>query len=707
MTSASTLQIAEWLTDQRGLSVIPLDHPAETSQTDPARVGKVPRLATWKMFQETRATADNLRAWFGNGHPRNLGIVTGSVSAIVVIDCDSPEAVQWADTHLPATPMVTRTARGEHRFYRHPGIPVSNKARVKTGDASIQVDVRGDGGFVVGPTSVHASGVVYERVGEWPPVDQLPVFQHAWIEPAPVTAEARTATPPPAAGDNHAHILERARRYLATIPGAVQGHGGDTQTLSAACRIVRGFNLSDADALLLLRTWNTGCVPPWSEEDLTKKIRNAREYGTEPVGGLRDAPAPARPSRSRSTRSAPAPAPAPGGDDDPPFIRDAKTGAIVASALDNVRVALAALDRTPTYDEFRRITCIDGQPVTDLLVDTLWVLIIDTYGFRPSLDLLRRVITTEAVRHPVHPVRQYLEALVWDGTPRLDTWLSVYGGAEDTAYTRAVGALPLLAGVRRVRQPGCKFDELLVLEGPQGCLKSSALATLCPRLDWFSDDLPLGVDSKQVIERTGGRWILEAAELHGNRGRETEQIKAFLSRREDGPVRMAYERFATSAPRQFVIIGTTNSTTSYLKDSTGGRRFWPVRVTRFDVDALLVDRDQLWAEAATREAAGAAIRLEEHLWAEAAQHQEQRRAEDPWEDVLAPVFDGDGFVRPEIVLAAAVWDALGLAANFRDNRHADRVAAIAARAGFMRRKTRINGKPTWHWARTTDTGEAA
>ena len=115
-------------------------------------------------------------------------------------------------------------------------------------------------------------------------------------------------------------------------------------------------------------------------------------------------------------------------------------------------------------------------------------------------------------------MRAYLARLTWDGRPRLDRWLVTYAGAPDTDYVRAVSALPLLAAVRRIRQPGAKFDELLVLESKQGKGKSTALQALCGVDEWFSDGLPLGVDAKLVIEHTTGKWIIEAAELQGNRG---------------------------------------------------------------------------------------------------------------------------------------------------------------------------------------------
>ena len=220
------------------------------------------------------------------------------------------------------------------------------------------------------------------------------------------------------------------------------------------------------------------------------------------------------------------------------FLR--KDDKIVADALDNIRLAVSTLGVSQTYDEFSHVTLIDGRPADDFAVDSLWVRIDDTFKFRPSKETLRTLLVVDARNAPFHPVTDYLDGLVWDETRRLDDWLVTYGGATPSAYVCAVGALPLIAAVRRARHPGAKFDELLILESGQGTLKSTALRTLCPNEEWFSDDLPLGVDSKQVIERTGGKSIIEAAEMYGNRGREAEQLKAFLSRQVDGPARLAY-----------------------------------------------------------------------------------------------------------------------------------------------------------------------
>jgi hypothetical protein len=255
----------------RGFSVIPI-----------LERGKKPAIP-WADYQLRPPTMDELGDWFYTGRPFNVGIVTGAVSGIVAIDCDSPEAIAWADAHLPATDMRTRTGGGgEHRFYRHPGTPVRNKVKIQTDQARIALDVRGDHGYVLAPGSVHETGAVYEKLGTWPAVEALPVFDPTWIAPLPVvTAPLR----PPGGSDERDHLLRRARAYVASVPPAVAGQGGDAHTFQLACKLVRGFALTENDAFDLLRDWNQTCVPPWTDRELDEKIAGASKYGTEPLGG--------------------------------------------------------------------------------------------------------------------------------------------------------------------------------------------------------------------------------------------------------------------------------------------------------------------------------------------------------------------------------------------------------------------------------------
>src|SRR5262249_24212099 len=152
------------------------------------------------------------------------------------------------------------------------------------------------------------------------------------------------------------------------------------------------------------------------------------------------------------------------------------------------------------------------------------------------------------------------------------------------------------------------------------------------------------IEGKRVIEMIRGRWIIEAAKLSGMKKTDVEHLKAMLSRRVDR-ARMAWGRLPIEAPRQCIIIGTTNRS-EYLRDTTGNRRFWPVLVQGFDLAELRRDRDQLWAEASARESASENIRLARELWPAAAKEQQERLADDPFVAVLATHLDGlEGKIR--------------------------------------------------------------
>lgn len=377
-----------------------------------------------------------------------------------------------------------------------------------------------------------------------------------------------------------------------------------------------------------------------------------------------------------------------------------KEGRPIAKSQRNIRVAIRRLGVALRHDLFARRNLIEGldgfgPALDDAAVARLWLLIDERFQFCPSRDFFLTVIADAARLNAFHPVAEYLAALRWDGVPRIGRWLAAYGGAVDTPYTRAVGELVLVAAVRRVRRPGVKFDEMLVLESPQGTNKSSALKLLATRDDWFTDDLPLNAETRRVIEALSGKWIVEAGELKGLKKGGTDHLKGFLSRTHD-KARMAYDHLDSEVPRQCVIVGTTNDS-RYLRDTTGNRRFWPVAVTGFDLDALRRDRDQLWAEAAAREAEGAAIRLDPDLWADAAAEQDARRVEDPYFDRLHTALgeEGDGKLRGE-----DAWRIVGRPSGQRTQDDNERLSDAMRRLDFQRTKRRFGGaNPEWCYVR--------
>jgi predicted P-loop ATPase len=236
-----------------------------------------------------------------------------------------------------------------------------------------------------------------------------------------------------------------------------------------------------------------------------------------------------------------------------------------------------------------------------------------------------------ARERPFHPVRDYLDALRWDGVNRLESWLTRYMGAPESPYSKAIGRMFTIAAVARVYEPGCKADYVVVFEGPQGAGKSRACAALGE--NWFSDSLPDVTQDKEAAQHLRGKWIIEISELSALGRAEAGALKSFISRRTER-YRPPCGREEVIEPRQCIFVGTTNRST-YLGDDTGGRRFWPVKVGRIDINALRADRNQLFAEAV------AAYRNGEQWWPDEAFERDHIRAEqearfevDAWESAI-------------------------------------------------------------------------
>lgn len=272
-----------------------------------------------------------------------------------------------------------------------------------------------------------------------------------------------------------------------------------------------------------------------------------------------------------------------------------------------------------------------GQAIqeSDLTEIIRWLESVGQFGI--SVQTCMGVVQAIAQQQSYHPLQAWLISLKWDGQPRIDKWLSYYLGCVPTEYTAAIGAKFLIGCVARASQPGCKFDNMLILEGPQGILKSSCLESLFGR-EYFTDEIS-DFGSKDAAMQLQGVWCVEVAELSSFGRAAAERTKEFVSRRVDR-IRPPYGRLLVRWPRSAVLVGTTNETAGYFQDHTGNRRFWPVTCVKIDIDTLKKDREQLWAEAVARYLTNGQWWLEGDEIDLARTEQDARYDEDAWHDAI-------------------------------------------------------------------------
>lgn len=299
------------------------------------------------------------------------------------------------------------------------------------------------------------------------------------------------------------------------------------------------------------------------------------------------------------------------------------------------------------------------------------------------LDVVRSAVNTRAAENPFHPVIDYLGSLEWDGVQRISVWLTSYLGAPMGQYTASVGKMFLVGMVARVLRPGCQCDHMMVLEGMQGILKSSACRVLGG--EWFSDHLPDITSGRDASAHLNGKWLVEVAEMHAMNRAEAALLKSFVSRTTE-QYRPSYGRLEVYEPRQCVFVGTTNQD-AYLKDATGGRRFWPVKTGvsgRIELSLLEEHRDQLFAEAVDAYANGDPWwpdgQLEREIFKP---EQAARYTGDIWETKIENYVSG----RSRVTVQEIARDCLMFADKELRQEHTLRIGSILRDAGWIAKRT--------------------
>ena len=276
-----------------------------------------------------------------------------------------------------------------------------------------------------------------------------------------------------------------------------------------------------------------------------------------------------------------------------------------------------------------------GSGFTDNDLDNIHLYCEGTYGIS-SMKLIEEAIHIVANRNSYHPIRDFLNGLVWDGQERVRFALKHFLGADDSDYTYEILKFFMLGAIARVFRPGVKFDYIICVVGDQGAGKSTFFRLLAVEDEWFTDDLK-DLESGKVFEKLQGHWIIELSEmLATNNARSNEAIKSFLSRQKE-IYRTPYERYPKDRPRQCVFAGTTNKISFLPSDRTGNRRFLPIACRESEAEVFILDDEkksreyirQMWAEVMAIWRSGKArLKLSPEIEAEVRQRQRQFMQED-------------------------------------------------------------------------------
>jgi predicted P-loop ATPase len=338
------------------------------------------------------------------------------------------------------------------------------------------------------------------------------------------------------------------------------------------------------------------------------------------------------------------------------------------------------------HDEFTNQMRTDSGSWTDLKTLQLLARLQSELGMHKlTSSSVHDAVVCFTAMHRRHQVRDWLNKLVWDKKERIGTFFPDYCGAEKSASHYAFSSNFWVSLVKRIFEPGCQSDYMVVLEGEQGIGKTKAFQTIGG--DWYAE-VGITADSEDFERQLQGKILVEIAELHSFSKAEQSRVKQIITKRVDR-YREKYGRVAVDHPRLGLLVGTTNET-EWIKDQTGGRRFWPVKCGEIDSKGIQRDREQLFAEAVLRYREGDPgyfVPKEE-----VKELQEDRRESEPWEELLK-----EKLMLLERISLVEAMALLGIPNERMDNRLSKRVAQALRRLGFNAKSFKIQGEVKRFW----------
>ena len=704
---------------EAGYTLIPVCSPttAHEHKGKPCKTpGPIPVRADWPETKYGAHTAEELERG-------NYGVALHAGDLIIDIDPrnfaagDNPVARLVALVGSLANTFVVNTGGGgKHVYFSKPAdLVISQGLRDFPG-----IEFKTAGRQVVGPGSLHSGSGKYYEIAKGSPLEV------AQAPAALLELLKRTAVPFSDVGGtgNYKNDAGTQGRFVAYLQDAaevsVEGKSGDLNAFRVACH-GRDLGLPPATTYdLMLSDWNDRCLPPWDAEELKAKVLNAYKFAKGAVGSAHAsahfdvvAPAPVKPK-------------------DDPLAWDRTDAGTLKKTFNNLinflKIPAGGLHKIFAFNDLTgRVEFVSPAPwhrgrmpiyagVMDNDLKLLKGYLAAKNGCEATVTDIEAAVTNVAYHERFHPIREYLDGLKWDGKPRINTWMKDYLGAIDGGYPEYLAAVSrkvLCAAVLRAQKPGIEYHHVVVLEGEQDLGKSASVAILGG--DWASD-APIDPHDRDTVDKMQGRWFIEMAEMETVRKADEDALKAFITRKTDR-VRLAYGRSTGEYPRQSIFIATKNPGPdgTYLKDPTGNRRWWPVRLepavganglAQIDFRGLSAARNQLFAEAMhiVKTAPGEKLSMDTPLLkAQAKAVVDQRRAAHEWTEPIAMWIahcDEKPETRREFVTVLDVYvEALNGSNSRLDRRVTNSIANVLAAQGWTQGAKRQGKRVVWGWHR--------